>query len=96
VCADRGTLGYDGHSARLAAGGLARPRLKGMGWGPEEARALRASRRCGAEIKMQWGGGRINRSTRRPPHPRGPNLTHALAPASEGRTGSIGLGPGES
>lgn len=25
VCADRGTLGYEGHSARLAAGGLARP-----------------------------------------------------------------------
>jgi len=38
-------------------GALPDRRLKGMGWGPEEARALRASRRCGAEIKMQWGGG---------------------------------------
>jgi len=41
VCADRGTLGYDGHSARLAAGGLARPKAErnGVGAGGGEGTA---------------------------------------------------------
>jgi len=41
VCADRGTLGYDGHSAGLAAGGLARPKAErnGVGAGGGEGTA---------------------------------------------------------